>query len=50
MIISIKPWLEVAGGTEEGCSRNGGGLVELTSDAEMEQLLKEAGRLEGYDT
>ena len=46
MIISIKPWLEIADGAEAGGGRQGqSGLVELNSDAEMEELLREGGRL-----
>lgn len=44
MIISIKPWLETAD-CAEGDGRGGAGLVELSSDAEMEELLRDAGRL-----
>ncbi|MDF1752797.1 MAG: 16S rRNA (cytosine(1402)-N(4))-methyltransferase RsmH [Verrucomicrobiales bacterium] len=45
MIISIKPWLENAEGAPGGDGRGGSGLVELTSDAEMDELLRDAGRM-----
>ncbi len=50
MIISIKPWLEIAEGSGAVYGRPGeSGLVELTSDAEMEELLRDGGRLVELD-
>ena len=50
MIISIKPWLEVADGSDLVFGRVGrSGMVELNSDAEMEDLLNDGGRLMELD-
>jgi len=45
MIISIKPWLELAsGGVAQGVRYGGTGGVALMADADMEELLRESKR------
>ncbi|MDF1815977.1 MAG: 16S rRNA (cytosine(1402)-N(4))-methyltransferase RsmH [Verrucomicrobiales bacterium] len=48
MIISIRPWLEDSDRNQDCLPGGGDGLVALTSDAEMEELLQEAGRLDEW--
>ena len=49
MIVSIRPWLEIADESESAGRHGSGacGWVELNSDAEMEELLRQGARLGG---